>query len=257
MTTTIVSTVLAAMLFTLHGPGPAADACIRETEAALTRGAARVRVAPSWVEPGMPGPVWRLIEASTDVPDEDVSSCLLDAAEDEARAALAVEPDDVSRRFALGVVLGLRADRNGGRTKVRAAADLHEELDRVLRDDPTHARARHLLGRLHAGVMRMDRFTRWIATNLLGGGPLKAATWAGAEQNLAFAESQAPQVAEHHYELARLFQDTDRDSLAAVEAGHVLELSAASPMEEVVRRKALVLQEELEESMPELRGRDR
>ena len=78
--------------------------------------------------------------------EDDLSKCLLEAAEAEARRALEGPGDAVSRRFTLAVVLGLRADRNGGRTKVRAAAALHEELSRVLELDPEHARARHILG---------------------------------------------------------------------------------------------------------------
>jgi len=247
MTTSMVSTAVVAILVSLPGSAPSLDDCDREAESVLSRGASQAPQRPSWVEPGMPREVWWLVEASTEAHEDDLSKCLLEAAEAEARRALEAEGDEVSRRFALAVVLGLRADRNGGRTKVRAASALHVELNRVLELDPDHARARHILGRLHAGVMRMDRFTRWIATNLLGGGPLKEATWEGAEWNLADAETQAPEVAEHHYELARLYQDTDRDDLASVEVGHVLALEATSPMEEAVRLKALALEKELED----------
>lgn len=193
---------------------------------------------PAWVAPGVPEAVWRLVDAASVERDGDRRKCLLGLAEAEARQAVEQTPDDVGRRFAVAVVLGLRADREGGRTKVRAASELHHELRRILDLDPEHAPARHLLGRLHAGVMRMDRVTRWIATHLLGGGALAEASWEGAEQNLAFAEERAPEVLDHHYELARLYQATHRPELAVQELRHVLERPVRSAMEEAVAAKA-------------------
>ena len=151
----------------------------------------------------------------------------------------------MGRRFALAVVLGLRADREGGLTKVRAASQLNDELEGILALDPEHARARHLLGRLHAGVMRMDRVTRWIATNLLGGGSLKAASWAEAEEHLAFAEARAPEVPDHHYELAHLYEDTKRPEQALEEAQHSMQLEPRSGLERLVRQRTLELIERL------------
>ena len=110
---------------------------------------------------------------------------------------------------------------------------------------PDHAGARHLMGRLHAGVRRMNRITRWLATNLMGGGELKKATWELAEENLLFAEQRAPDVADHHLQLANLYRDTDRHALALREVQHVVAIRATSPMEQAVRDEALELREKL------------
>jgi hypothetical protein len=91
----------------------------------------------------------------------------------------------------------------------------------------------------------MNRITRWIATNLLGGDELKKATWEEAERNLAFAEAQIPEVAEHHLQLANLYRDTDRRDLALVEVEHVLALPATTPMEIATREEATELKEKL------------
>jgi len=202
---------------------------------------------PAWAAPGVPAAVWRLVDAASVEGDGDRRKCLLDLAEAEARRAVEEVPDDVGRRFAVAVVLGLRADREGGRTKVRAASGLHDELRGILELDPEHAPARHLLGRLHAGVMRMDRVMRWIATHLLGGGALAEASWEEAERNLSFAEERAPEVLDHHYELARLYQATRREDLAVGELLHVLQRPARSAMEEAVAAKAEDLLRELTE----------
>ena len=138
-----------------------------------------------------------------------------------------------------------RTEVEGGRTKVAVASELHTELRSILELDPDHARARHLLGRLHAGVLRMGCLTRWLATNLLGGDQLKQATWEEAERNLSFAEANAPEVAGHHLQLGNLLNDTDRPELALVEVAHVLDHAAVSPMERVVREEALLLKEKL------------
>ncbi len=200
---------------------------------------------PAWVVDGVPDSVWVLVEASMATYDEDDSKALLRRAEAHASAGLEDHANDVGRRFALAVVLGMRANSEGGRTKVNAAADLHRELEVILELDPDHARARHMLGRLHAGVRRMNGFTRWIATNLMGGGVLKEATWEEAERNLTFAEQRVPEVSEHHLQLANLYVDTERPELALQELEHLFQLPRTSPMEVAAWEEALELAERI------------
>ncbi len=204
---------------------------------------------PAWVVEGVPDSVWMLVEASSEADEEDRRKDLLKQAETHARAAIEGHADDVERRLALAVVLGFRTDIEGGRTQVNTASELHRELDAILEFDPQHARARHMLGRLHAGVRRMNWMTRWIATNLLGGGELKKATWETAEENLSFAEQQAPEVSDHHLQLAALYADTDRTELALQELEHVFQLSPVSPIERALWDEALDVKEELEQRL--------
>ena len=201
---------------------------------------------PNWVVDGVPDSVWMLVEASAATDEEDRAKDLLKQAETHARAAVEGHADDVGRRFALAVVLGLRANREGGRTKVNAASELHRELEAILELDPEHARAHHMLGRLHAGVRRMGKITRWIATSLLGGGVLKNATWESAEESLGFAEQRAPEVSDHHLQMANLYASTNRVELAFQELEHVFQLPALSPMERAVWDEALYVKEKLE-----------
>jgi len=202
---------------------------------------------PSWVVDGVPDTVWVLVEASTSTPEDDRARELLREAEIHARHGIQGHPDDTGRRFGLAVVLGLRANREGGRTQVLAAAELQKELAAILVLDPYHARARHMLGRLHAGVRRMNRASRWIAINLLGGGELKKATWEEAERNLAFAAEHAPEVADHHLQLANLYRDTDRPELAVAELERALALTPTSALEEEVLKEAIRVKKALED----------
>ena len=206
---------------------------------------------PAWVVDGVPDSVWILVEASMAADEEDRAKDLLVQAETYARAATEGHADDVGRRFALAVVLGLRANSEGGRTKVNAASELHRELEAILELDSQHARARHMLGRLHAGVRRMSGITRWIATNLLGGAELKKATWETAEQHLTFAEQQVPEVPDLQLQLANLYADTDRLEFALQELEHIFQLPAVSPMERAVWDEALEVKEDLVRELAE------
>ncbi len=199
---------------------------------------------PAWAVDGVPDTVWILVEASWTTDDQDRRKDLLNQAEIQARAASEGRPQDVARRFALAVVLMSRADAEGGRTRVRTSSEFHGELEAILELDPQYAPAHHLMGRLYAGVRRTNRVTRWIATHLLGGGALKKATWQAAEEYLSFAEQQAPEVSDHHLQLATLYADTDRLQLALQELEHVFPRPVVSPMERRVWQEALEVKEE-------------
>jgi hypothetical protein len=213
------------------------------TAAVLAAGAPDQR-RPEWATESVPDTIVTLVERATDTNDGDLRKALLIEAERHARASVTNE-DDVGRRYALAVVLGLRANAEGGRGKVQAAAALSDELDAILAVEPHHPGARHMLGRLHAGIRRMSRVTRWLATNLMGGDELARATWEAAEENLTYAEKHAPDVPDHHLQLALLYRDTDRPELAAEEVAHVLELEPRNALEHAVREEALRVRSEL------------
>lgn len=183
--------------------------------------------------------VWVLIDQTWTVEDQDRKKEILRHAEALARADLEGREGDIERRYALAAVLGMRANVEGGKTRVRAASELSEQLEAILAVDPNHAGARHMLGRLHAAVRRMNGLPRWIATHLLGGDELKKASWEAAEENLLFAEQHAPEVADHHLQLALLYRDTDRPELAAEELRHAMTLQAASARDLSVQREAV------------------
>lgn len=147
---------------------------------------------PAWVVGDVPDTVWILMEAAVATEDEAEMKAMLLEAELHARRAAADDECSVGRRFALAAVLGMRADREGGLTKIRAASRLHDELKHLLKLDPEHAEARYMMGRLHAGVRRMGRVTRWLATNLLGGGALKEASWEEAERKPGLRRARGP-----------------------------------------------------------------
>jgi Tfp pilus assembly protein PilF len=82
---------------------------------------------------------------------------------------------------------------------------------------------------------------------VLGGSALKSATWEAAEENLAYAEAQAPHVPDHHLQLALLYRDTDRPELAAEEIRHVMALQAYTALDVAVQAEASRLWAELQD----------
>ena len=196
---------------------------------------------PSWRDPGAQGTLRRLSEAFATKPRGDEAKCVLASVEQTAVRAVAAHPDAVEDRYALAVVLGLLADHEGGASKVKAASRMYDQLLRILALAPDHIGAHHLLGRLQAGVMRMDRVTRWIATGLLGGGALRGASWDEAERNLTFAVRGAPFIPDYHFELAHLYEDTGRADLALHEAQLVLAMDPSTAIDGSVPAKAAAL----------------
>ncbi len=200
---------------------------------------------PAWVGDDVPNAVWVLVESALVEQDKSRTKVMLKEAEVEARSALVGHESEVGARFGLAVVLGLRTEREGGKTKIGLASDLNKELDKILVIDPMHGRARHLQGRLYAAVLRMGTITRWLATSIMGGGELKKATWQEAENDLVFAEVHVPEVSDHHMQLANLYRDTKRPALARTEVEHVLAMPFHSAMETAVHDEALKLQKKL------------
>ena len=166
-------------------------------------------------------------------------------AESAARGAVGLAPDRPEGHYLLAVTLGLRIDFVGALQKVRTAQEIREVVTRLLELDPDHAGGHHLLGRLHAGVMRMQPLTRFVARRLTGSGTLKQASWKRAERHLRRAEELEPQVLVHHLELGILYLETGRPERALEEMNHVLARGAVTPVDSLFRLRALEIRSDL------------
>lgn len=191
-------------------------------------------------------PSWRRILEVRSLSDEaarPLLAHLVDSLASEAEA----RPESVEAQYLLAVALGARADVEGGRTKIRVARALHDQLGVVFTLDPTHAGAQHLLGRLHAAVRRMDSVTRWLATRLLGGAELAGASWTDARALLESAVVGDPCIPDHHYELARLYVDLGEQTAARDRLESMLELPDDDPLYDHVFERARALRRSLGE----------
>ena len=158
-------------------------------------------------------------------PEKDTRKCFFQMGEALAWHLVSEDPNDPEPRYLYAAAMALRAVEEGGRTQVGLAQRAHEQATITLTVAPNHAGAQHVLGRLHAAVMRLSGFKRFVATKILGGKALSGASWETAESLLAEAARLQPEVPSHHYELGALYLDTDRPELALA----AFERTLASP----------------------------
>ena len=123
---------------------------------------------------------------------------------DSLSVEIASAPADVELLHELAGVLGTLTELQGASAKVKTAQELDRVTRIILEIDPEHAGAHHIVGRLHAAVMRLSRIERFVATRLLGGSALSAASWETARHHLEAAATHDPCSPQHHYELAKL-----------------------------------------------------
>lgn len=140
-------------------------------------------------------------------PDVERRKAWLVAAEAAARDAIAVDSLSADAQYWLAASLGLRADQEGGRTKITLAREAYDVAKRVLELDDTHAGAHHIVGRLHSGAKGLGWASRMIARGLGLGGILGEASWESAEQHMRYAAEQEPETLVNVYELGTLLVD--------------------------------------------------
>lgn len=195
-------------------------------------------------ERGAPDPVWQTLFETMDL-DQEVAQRRLRVLEDSVTALSDRHPGDVELQFHVAAVLGARSEVEGGRTKMRVAQTLLGRLHELLAVAPEHGGSLHLLGRLHAAVMRMDWVTRFLATKVLGGAELSVASWNEAERLLEAAIASEPCIGDHRFQLARVYADRGRTSLAREQLMAVLDLGPAGARDPRVWRQALELLDHL------------
>lgn len=144
---------------------------------------------------------------------------------DTAEALVRAVPGDAHAHYLYAVALGQRLELTGIREKVRLGAMTRAEAELALELDPDHPGAHHVLGRLHAGTMRMNPVSRFLARRVLGAEALEGASWERAEHHLIRAHELEPDNPRHTLELGVLYIDTDRPD----EALEALRLAAEAP----------------------------
>ena len=184
------------------------------------------------------------VAAAVITEDEVAKRSALIAAEAAADSALSLRPT-VQALYWYATARGLRADMEGGHDRVDLAAAVYEEAQAILKVEPDHAGAHHLLGRLHGGVMRLGRISRFVALRVLGGGALSDASWAEAERHFRTAIELEPNRVEHKLELATVLIDTERDEEARPLLEDVARAPTCNPVVAHYQKKARALLEEM------------
>lgn len=188
--------------------------------------------------------LWRASRDAVDLgesaPDAATRNSLLARAEDYARRAVAVNPDDAEGHFALARALGRMALTLGNRDRVRYASDVRAAALEALRLDPEHAGALHVMGVWNAEVMRLSGLERFFAKNLLGGRVFGQASWNEAARYLERAVELDPNRITHRLDLARVYLDVDSveralEQLAVIDTLPIVDFNDALYKREAAR----------------------
>jgi hypothetical protein len=158
-----------------------------------------------------------------------------------AEAEIAREPLDLEARWWRVAALGHRIDHESPRQKVILAGAVNEEARAMLAIDPDHPGAHHALGRLNAGILRLNRVLRFFALRIFGQGELDQASWEVAEAHLRTARDAVPCALLHRFELARVLADQGRSREARAELETLLALPDRIPHDPVIRVQARAL----------------
>jgi tetratricopeptide (TPR) repeat protein len=150
-------------------------------------------------------------------PSAEQRTELYRSAESYARRAVAANPNDAEGHFQLARAIGRNAQTMGSRDRVKYAAVVRDEALAALKLNPKHAGALHVMGVWNAEVMRLNRFTRMIAKNLLGGKVFNEASWDNAQRYMEEAVAVEPDRITHHLDLGMVYADRDMKDKARQE----------------------------------------
>jgi len=177
--------------------------------------------------------------------DPRTAKSTLRALEDSLTVEASARHRDVLVQYDLALVIGARAELEDGSELVRTAETLDRQAHAVLALDPQHAGAQHLLGRLHASVLRMNGVKRFVATRILGGDRLAGASWDDVRVWFEWAAEKDPCVPDHHYELANLYYEQGERREAWRHLDHLIAVTGSRELYADILRKGEDLAREL------------
>src|SRR6266511_1747985 len=134
-----------------------------------------------------------------------------------AERAIRADSMGADGHYALAMVLGRLSRTKGSKERVRYAKLIYDEASRAIALNPNHDGAHHVLGAWNAEVKRLSGFQRFFAKVLFGGGFMDKANWDDAVMHLQTAVRLAPDHIYHRLELAEVYVDLGKYSLARVQ----------------------------------------
>jgi tetratricopeptide (TPR) repeat protein len=170
---------------------------------------------------------WKLARAladkSTLTKDRNEQKQCCVEAEQLARAAVSLKPDDSKGHAYLAVAVGKLALYEGGKRKVELGNEVKREAERAIKLNDKEDLAYHVLGIWNREMAELNWVLRKFAEMLYGKFP--SASLDTAVQNLERARELAPTVVPHRVELGVTLADMRRWQ----EANDVLEKALAMP----------------------------
>ncbi len=159
-------------------------------------------------------------------------------ANDYAKRAIAVKPNDAEAHFHLARALGRVALTLGPKERVKYAGEIRTQALRAIELQPTHAGALHVMGVWNAEVMRLSTFQRLFAKAFLGGAIFGSASWAEAVRYMQEAADVEPNRLVHRLDLARALRDSGRTADARLAYQAAIKAPDTDATDEANRRVA-------------------
>ena len=226
------------------GPGAVpAEAQVRSKRAIV--GSIDPSVVPATLDKSMVDTIMTAVEAGILASSRADSLTAFDLAVRVSSELIRLAPEDAHAHYLYAVSIGQRLELSGTREKVRLGQQCREQAELALTLDPDHPGALHVLGRLHAGTMRLSRITRFVAKHLLGAKALEGASWEMAEHYFTRAAELEPSNPRHWVELAQLYVDTGRPERAKDALQRALAGSATCESERLMLDRAGRMMEKL------------
>jgi len=168
-----------------------------------------------------------------------------------AERAIRADSTKADGHYVLAMVLGRLSRTKGSKERVRYAKIIYDEATRAVQIDSTHDNAHHVLGAWNAEVKRLSGFQRFFAKALYGGGFMDKATWDDAVRQLQTAVRLKPDHIYHRLELAEVYVDLGKYSLARVQLQAIAALPPADVLDPQYKEDAAALFKDIEKEKDE------
>jgi len=158
-----------------------------------------------------------------------------------AERALRADSTKAEGHYVLAMVLGRLSRTKGSKERVRYAKIIFDEATKAVQIDSTYDLAHHVLGAWNAEVKRLSGIQRFFAKALFGGGFMDRANWDDAVRHLQTAVRLAPDHIYHRLELAEVYVDLGKYSLARVQLQAIAALPPADVLDPQYKEDAAAL----------------
>jgi len=168
-----------------------------------------------------------------------------------AERAIRADSTKADGHYVLAMVLGRLSRTKGSKERVRYAKIIYDEATRAVQIDSTHDNAHHVLGAWNAEVKRLSGFQRFFAKALYGGGFMDKANWDDAVRHLQTAVRLRSDHIYHRLELAEVYVDLGKYSLARVQLQAIAALPPVDVLDPQYKEDAAALFKDIEKEKDE------
>lgn len=169
----------------------------------------------------------------------------LDAAELLARSLVTQDPGSAEAHYWLAVALGVKTESANPFQKLSLGKECFETSLRILELDPDHPGGQELMGRIHAGVMRLPWLVRKLSLSMGMGDALGGASWEKAVDHFRRAAELDPEALAPRYELGKLLGQLGREGEARVALEAVVAQETGDILDQRIQEDARALLEEM------------